>query len=50
MAYLGIHKQFHVAAAQGVGWGRTGDEISPGAKILKMCTSSRIFIFSVSIW
>lgn len=50
MAYLGIHKQFHVAAAQGVGWGRTGGEISPGAKILKMCTSVPVqeFLFSLS--
>lgn len=45
------HGMFGVADTQSMGWGKTGDEVSPGTKFLKtMYTSSRNFIFHVSNW
>lgn len=48
MTCLGLHKQFDVVGAQGVGWGRTGDGVRPEVNFLKiMYHGSSIFIFPV---
>lgn len=36
MTCLGLHKQFDVVGAQGVGWGRTGDGVRPEVNFLKI--------------